>query len=75
METNEKTIYLVNRLINTISSVNKTGNLYMAGYVDGLAKALEIIRDCDNEALEAMAKYYNEKQDNKGLVTTASPLL
>lgn len=59
MTTNEKIIRLIKMELGY--SEKKVNNLYMAGYADGLNMALKIIRDCDNEALEAIAKYYNEK--------------
>ena len=59
MTTNEKIIRLIKMEI--VYAEKEANNLYMSGYADGLNMALKIIRDCDNEALEAIAKYYNER--------------
>ena len=59
MTTNEKIIRLIKMELGYAEK--NVNNLYMAGYADGLNMALKIIRDSDNKALEAMAKYYNER--------------
>ena len=58
---NEKIIRLINREIDFSKNLKSTGrncDLYSCGYEDGLEMALKIIRDCDSEAIEEMAKYY-----------------
>lgn len=54
---NEKIIRLINREKWFAENLDKTG-AYNTGYIDGLEMALKIIRDCDSEAIEEMAKYY-----------------
>ena len=54
---NEKIIRLINREKWFAENLDKIG-AYNTGYIDGLEMALKIIRDCDSEAIEEMAKYY-----------------
>ena len=56
---NEKIVKLINNELGYAKKLDRSA-LYAAGYIDGLEMALKIIRDCDSEALEEMAKYYNK---------------
>lgn len=55
--TNEKIIRLINREKWFAENIDKL-SAYNTGYIDGLEMALKIICDCDNEAINEMAKYY-----------------
>ena len=56
----EKIIKLISSEKKTAEKVLSRNSGYANGYIDGLKMALAIIRDCSEEDIKKMAKYYGE---------------
>jgi len=56
----EKIIKLISSEKKTAEKVLNKNSAYAAGYIDGLRMVLNIIRDCSEEDIKEMAKYYGE---------------